>query len=258
MWEPIAEPDNQPCIHMLANRQGRPVGIFALLDEQCRLPKCTYKTFVDRVFEEHRDSAAGGVLGRPPRGSALVANEGFAVRHYAGSVTYHAEGFLQKNNNSLHADLDLLLRATQHPFVQEVLKTADAAAADAPDAPAKRSKSGGRFSSISAHFLTQLGELHASVQETTSHFVRCINPNTLKEADAFRGAHVLHQLRCSGMMEALRLMHAGFPTRCPFDALYERCEGVGVNTLLFTPSCSPPSVHARLPTPSVRASGTRT
>ena len=25
-----------------------------------------------------------------------------------------------------------------------------------------------------------------------------------------------------GMMEALRLMRAGFPTRCPFDALYER------------------------------------
>ena len=24
------------------------------------------------------------------------------------------------------------------------------------------------------------------------------------------------------MMEALRLMHAGFPTRCPYDSLYDR------------------------------------
>ena len=34
-----------------------------------------------------------------------------------------------------------------------------------------------------------------------------------------RSRHVLHQLRCSGMMEALRLMHAGFPTRCPYEDL---------------------------------------
>jgi myosin heavy subunit len=64
------------------------------------------------------------------------------------------------------------------------------------------------------------------VQATNSHFVRCINPNRIKKAGNFAGGHVLHQLRCSGMMEALRLMHAGFPTRCPFDALYDRYKDV--------------------------------
>ena len=28
-----------------------PVGLFALLDEQCRLPKCTHKTFTEKIFE---------------------------------------------------------------------------------------------------------------------------------------------------------------------------------------------------------------
>ena len=37
MWEEIKEPDNQPCINMLASRSGRPVGIFALLDEQATI-----------------------------------------------------------------------------------------------------------------------------------------------------------------------------------------------------------------------------
>ena len=46
--------------------------------------------------------------------------------------------------------------------------------------------------------------------------------NQLKQPNAFNGGHVLHQLRCSGMMEALRLMHAGFPTRCPYEDLYDR------------------------------------
>ena len=57
-WDPIDEPDNQACIEMLANPAARaggsstaPVGLFALLDEQCRLPKCTHKTFTEKIFE---------------------------------------------------------------------------------------------------------------------------------------------------------------------------------------------------------------
>ena len=227
VWEPITEPDNQPCIEMLCNRGSHPIGVFALLDEQCRLPKCTHKTFVERVFQEHKGYAGLGILTHPPHGSGLIANEGFVVKHYAGSVLYHASGFLQKNNNSLHGDLDELLHAAEAPFVREVL--AASGEGDGAAAPPKKGKGGGsqmRFSSISAKFVNQLAQLHTNLQATNSHFVRCINPNTTKEADAFRGGHVLHQLRCSGMMEALRLMHAGFPTRCPFDALYDRYKDV--------------------------------
>ena len=37
---------------------------------------------------------------------------------------------------------------------------------------------------------------------------------------------VLTQLRCSGMLEALRIMQAGFPTRCLFTDLYARYKGL--------------------------------
>lgn len=83
-------------------------------------------------------------------------------------------------------------------------------------------KTQARFSSVSGHFCTQLGALTDTLQSTSSHFVRCINPNKKKTPDCFVGGEVLHQLRCSGMMEALRLMHAGFPTRCPYEDLYDR------------------------------------
>ena len=36
-WTPIDEPDNEATIRMLSNRQGQPVGLFPLLDEQCAL-----------------------------------------------------------------------------------------------------------------------------------------------------------------------------------------------------------------------------
>jgi len=229
-WTPIDEPDNEATIRMLSNRQGQPVGLFPLLDEQCRLPKCTHKTFVEKLFHEHKEAVHDGALAKVGRGSGLAANEGFVVRHYAGEVGYVADGFLQKNNNSLHADLELVLKCASQPFVKQVLD--EAAAAEAAAAPPSRARAGSaaksrsRFSSVSAQFTTQLAELHTTLQATNSSFVRCINPNTTKEADSFVGGHVMHQLRCSGMMEALRLMHAGFPTRCPYDALYERYKDI--------------------------------
>ena len=93
-WDPIDEPDNQECISILAARPPAvPVGLFALLDEQCRLPKCTHKTFTEKLFHAHKEGASNGVLASVPRGCGLLANEGFVVRHYAGQVLYHSDGF---------------------------------------------------------------------------------------------------------------------------------------------------------------------
>jgi myosin heavy subunit len=236
-WDPIDEPDNSAAIEMLAARPPTaPVGMFALLDEQCRLPKCTYKTFTEKIFQAHKTGAvSNGVLAAVPRACGLLSNEGFVVKHYAGPVLYHAEGFLQKNNNSLHDDLDLLLKGATEPFIAGMLERV--AAGYGADASREREGSKGdavagakggkvkaraRFSSVSGHFTAQLGQLTETLQETNSHFVRCINPNRIKASNTIAGGHVLHQLRCSGMLEALKLMHAGFPTRCPYEDLYDR------------------------------------
>ena len=185
------------------------------------MPKCTYKTFTEKVFEVHKAAVSSNLLMPVPRSSGLTGNEGFVVKHYAGQVLYHTDGFLQKNNNSLHADLEGVVRSVGDPFVEQLLERVEAVA------PEEKEKAGGkkgaaRFSSVSAHFISQLASLTDTLEATSSHFVRCVNPNTIKAADTFAGGHVLHQLRCSGMMEALRLMHAGFPTRCPYDDLYGR------------------------------------
>ncbi|KOO32866.1 myo6 protein [Chrysochromulina tobinii] len=244
-WDPIHEPDNQACIAMLAARPpSQPVGLFALLDEQCRLPKCTSKTFTEKLFQTQKEAHARGVLASVPRGKGLMPYEGFVVYHYAGQVMYHSEGFLQKNNNSLHDDLELVLKNAEDPFLQllnqvmeeEPTHACSGLRASTPllggptEMPLGANRGLGmgkrtakaRFSSVSAHFLVQLSQLTDNLERTSSHFVRCVNPNKVKSPDKFMGGHVLHQLRCSGMMEALRLMHEGFPTRCPYEDLYDR------------------------------------
>ena len=70
--------------------------------------------------------------------------------------------------------------------------------------------------------MKQLGNLATTLADTSSNFIRCIKPNDIKKAGVFHGPKVIDQLRCAGMMEALKLMHEGYPTRCMFDDLFLR------------------------------------
>ena len=53
---------------------------------------------------------------------------------------------------------------------------------------------GGRFASVSAHFLGQLNQLTTTLAETNA-LCPLHQPEHDEEADAFTGGHVLHQAR---------------------------------------------------------------
>ena len=57
---------------------------------------------------------------------------------------------------------------------------------------------------------------------TTPYFVRCIKPNAEKKAGLFDWAYVRPQLECGGIIEALRMLKCGFPTRCSYDQIFDR------------------------------------
>ena len=41
------------------------------------------------------------------------------------------------------------------------------------------------------------------------HYVRCVKPNARSEAATFDAAYALQQLKCGGVMEAVRISCAG-------------------------------------------------
>jgi myosin heavy subunit len=49
--------------------------------------------------------------------------------------------------------------------------------------------------------------------------VRCVKPNHEQEPHLLNSELVLGQLRNSGMVDAVRLLSAGYSTRLPFDTL---------------------------------------
>ena len=45
------------------------------------------------------------------------------------------------------------------------------------------------------------------------HYVRCIKPNTVNKPALFDMAHSAHQLRCAGVLEAVRISRMAYPNR---------------------------------------------
>ena len=127
---------------------------------------------------------------------------------------YESVGFLDKNNDTIHEGLLQVLSKSSAPFVAGLCPPETEEVSHGPQ--------GGRFKSVSGRFSLQLGNLMATLNETTSHFIRCIKPNQEQKPRVLERFGVMTQLQYSGMCAALLLMQAGFPTRISFVELHER------------------------------------
>ncbi|RWW24878.1 hypothetical protein GW17_00010809 [Ensete ventricosum] len=51
---------------------------------------------------------------------------------------------------------------------------------------------------------------------------RCVKPNSVLKPGIFENVNVLNQLRCGGVLEAIRISCAGYPTKRTFDEFVDR------------------------------------
>jgi myosin heavy subunit len=57
---------------------------------------------------------------------------------------------------------------------------------------------------------------------TTPHYIRCLKPNDDLAPNTFEPKNIVEQLRCGGVLEAVRVSRAGYPTRYPHDVFFAR------------------------------------
>jgi myosin-5 len=107
VWDAIDFIDNAPMIELITKSR---IGILPMLDEELKVPGGSDKKFLNKLTEQQ---------GRNP---VMVRNikfrEGFTVRHFAGEVPYHVEGFMEKNRDTLTEDLVGMLQGSKHEFLQ--------------------------------------------------------------------------------------------------------------------------------------------
>eukprot|EP01137_Pigoraptor_chileana_P019928 Opistho-2@81633 len=166
--------------------------ILKFLDEECRFPKGTDKTYLEK---QHK--ALEGVKNYIKPTDKRTVNELFGVTHFAGPVMYTIVGFLDKNKDAQQDLLFDMMKSSGDAFVKEVQKFRDIAAgagAEAAAAASKDSKGKGK-PTIGSIFKEQLNSLVAVLSQTTPFYVRCIKPNSDKVAAKFDKQMVMDQLR---------------------------------------------------------------
>jgi myosin protein heavy chain len=203
--------DLQPTISLI--EKSSPIGILSLLDEECVMPKATDKTFIDKLN--------GLWKGKSLKYDTPRFNAGFILQHYAGSVEYSVNGWLDKNKDPLNDNVTKLLANSTEPFVASIF--ADYLT-DADDIPGKTKgiTKKGAFRTVAQRHKEGLNSLMNQLHTTTPHFVRCIIPNEEKKPGKIDVNLVLEQLKCNGVLEGLRICRAGFPNRVLFQDFKSR------------------------------------
>merc|ERR1711953_690491 len=129
---------------------------------------------------------------------------------------------LTKNKDPLNGSVVGLLKKSTMDVLRDIWFTY-VSADDAADAAKKsaggkgKKKGGGGAMTISGQHKESLGRLMNNLKSTQPHFVRCIIPNEIKKPGYMDWNLVLHQLRCNGVLEGIRICRKGFPSRVQFE-----------------------------------------
>ncbi|CAO3691389.1 unnamed protein product [Rhizopus microsporus] len=233
-WKFIEFSDNQKCIEVIESK----LGILSLLDEESRMPSGTDQGFCNKLYASFSDPSYKDYFKKP-----RFSNSAFTVVHYAHEVEYDAEGFIDKNKDTVPDELLSLLQNAESSFLVDMLQTATAAATAASQEvkPAPVKKVGmavAKKPTLGSIFKLSLISLMDTISKTNVHYIRCIKPNEAKVAWGFEPNMVLSQLRACGVLETIRISCAGYPSRWTFADFADRFYAL-VNSKYWDPNLNP-------------------
>merc|ERR1712077_45835 len=86
----------------------KPMGIWAILEEESNFPKATDKSFEDKIKAQHLGKSAP--MAKPQ--SKTDKNAHFAISHYAGIVSYNVTAWLEKNKDPVNDSIVEIMKST--------------------------------------------------------------------------------------------------------------------------------------------------
>uniref|UniRef100_M4BZC1 Myosin motor domain-containing protein n=1 Tax=Hyaloperonospora arabidopsidis (strain Emoy2) TaxID=559515 RepID=M4BZC1_HYAAE len=206
-WKSVDYEDNSVCLEMI---EQRPSGIFSVLDEECVVPKGSDGGFARKLYQRLQDNC------RFSASRSEQAEFKFQVHHYAGNVQYQAEGFCERNKDQPNAELFSVLEKSSDTHLCELFsffEASESARLQLGQPKLRRRSSALSSAGIGSQFKQQLASLLDVVQQTQTHYIRCIKPNDASASDKFDMAKVSSQLRYGGVLKAVKIMRQSFPVR---------------------------------------------
>ncbi|XP_055973754.1 myosin-13 [Sorex fumeus] len=208
--------DLAACIELIE----KPMGIFSILEEECMFPKATDTSFKNKLYDQHLGKSNNFQKPKVVKGKAEAH---FSLVHYAGTVDYNITGWLDKNKDPLNETVVGLYQKSSLKLLSFLFSNyAGAEAGDSGGSKKSGKKKGSSFQTMSAVFRENLSKLMTNLRSTHPHFVRCLIPNETKTPGVMDHYLVMHQLRCNGVLEGIRICRKGFPSRILYADFKQR------------------------------------
>ncbi|NXC88659.1 MYO7A protein, partial [Cercotrichas coryphoeus] len=204
-WTNIDFTDNHQALEVIAVK---PMNIISLIDEESRFPKGTDATMLVKINSLHGKSK----IYIPPKS---VHDTKFGINHFAGVVFYESKDFLEKNRDTLSANVMQVVHSSKNKFLREIFQSTCAFSSQGMDTTKRLSTLGGQFKQ-------SLEKLMKILEQCQPYFIRCIKPNDYKKPLLFDRELCIKQLRYSGMLETIQIRKAGYPIRYSFEEFFER------------------------------------
>jgi myosin heavy chain 6/7 len=191
----------------------KPMGIWAILEEESLFPKAT-----DKSFEEKLKASLGKLPVFLKPQSKTDARAHFAISHYAGIVSYNVTNWLEKNKDPVNDSVVEVFKSTSSVSLLVHLWRDHAGQPETvPKEEGKKKKKGGGGKTVSSVYLVSLNDLMNTLYACEPHFVRCLVPNTHKKPGDVEPPLIMHQLTCNGVLEGIRICMRGFPNRLYYE-----------------------------------------
>ncbi|XP_042255047.1 myosin-6-like [Thunnus thynnus] len=217
--------DLAACIELIE----KPMGIMSILEEECMFPKASDQTFKAKLYDNHLGKSPNFQKPRIVKGKPEAH---FSLAHYAGVVDYNITNWLEKNKDPLNETVVGLFQKSTLKLLSMLF--AGYAGADSAQEGGKGKggkKKGSSFQTVSALHRENLNKLMTNLRSTHPHFVRCIIPNETKTPGAMENPLVMHQLRCNGVLEGIRICRKGFPNRIQYGDFKQRYRILNPNAI---------------------------
>ena len=234
-WDFIEFPSAQHCLDLVFSR-GK--SLVSILDEACRAPGGSDASFIHQVYHHfgQHDCLSATPL---QRGKSL-----FAIRHYAGLVTYDSSQFVAKNK-VISFPLRNVLQESSRPFVRNLMKHTSVHSPNSTPHSSQLQQLQQQqqqeqvqspnqthklvVDTVADKFCQNVNELLETIRKTSLNYIKCFKPNNLHSKQNFVHDYVKDQLKYSGILHSLTVMRIGFPIRYTYLAFWHK-----YHSLIFT------------------------
>ena len=185
------------------------LGILDYLDEESKLPSGNDTSLITKLYKQFATSKYFE--------KSRFGQTSFVIKHYATNVTYEVEGFIEKNKDNVSEEQLGVLNSSSLDFLKEITKIEAI-----PVEESEKLKGSKKSPTLSSIFKASLINLMVTIRKTQVHYIRCIKPNSAKQAFGFEAQMVLQQLRACGVLETIKISCAGYPSRWLYSEFAER------------------------------------